>query len=244
MKKGIKVLDRGFVRLVDFMGGDGAVVQAARVSYGGGSKGEEKDRELINYLMKHGHETPFEMSVFKFHVKCPIFVMRQWIRHRIASYNEISGRYTEFQDGEMHVPDSLRIQDTQNRQGSCGDFGGVDSKPFVESIDLHNQRSWELYQSMLRAGVAREQARMVLPLSLYTEFYWTINVRSLMNFLKLRTDSHAQKEIRDYANIILGMFKEKMPWSHEAFVKHYLKGGEYDSSRAVVTESKGSSEKV
>ena len=214
-----KVLDKGFVRLVDFMGGDQAVVQAARVSLGQGSKGEEKDRQLIHYLLQHGHETPFEQSVFKFHVKCPIFVARQWFRHRFASYNEISGRYTEMED-EFYVPARFRKQLSKDYLYEDLD---EDTNQFLqERMTSAFQKSYRLYQVLLAKGVAKEQARIVLPLALYTQFYWTVNARSLMNFLRLRADVHAQWEIRAYANVIIEIYHQKMPWCHEAFGKYCL----------------------
>jgi len=214
-----KLLDKGFVRLVDFMGGDRAVVQAARVSHGQKSKGEEKDRNLIEYLLRHGHETPFEHAVFKFHIKCPIFVARQWFRHRWASYNEISGRYTEM-PCEFYVPDHFRTQKAKNY--AYEDLSPSHVKDLREKIERHYHISYELYEEMLRRGVAKEMARIVLPLALYTQFYWTVNARSLMNFLKLRTDVHAQYEIRVYAEKIREIFQQKMPWTFEAFKKHIL----------------------
>jgi thymidylate synthase (FAD) len=218
----IAVLDKGFVRLVEFMGGDQGVVDAARVSYGGKSKGEEADRKLIAYLLKHKHETPFEHSVFKFHVKTPIFVMRQWIRHRMASYNEISARYTEVKD-EFYIPTQWRAQDVKNKQGSVAsptlDHAAL-TKTFAAQIDS----AMAAYKDLLGQGVARELARMVLPVNSYTEFYWTINARSLMNFLSLRADVHAQWEIQQYAEAISESFKAKMPWTYDAFLQFVWKG--------------------
>jgi thymidylate synthase (FAD) len=213
------VLDKGFVRLVDFMGGDIAVVEAARVSFGQGSKGEKKDRLLIDYLLGHGHETPFEQSVFKFHVKCPIFVSRQWFRHRWSSYNEISGRYTEFKE-EFYVPDHLRTQAGDDYRFSLLDGEGVPE--LRKEIEHSILRQYELYQRLLAAGVAKEQARVVLPVSMYTQFYWSVNARSLMNFIKLRDDEHAQHEIRQYARSIREIFAAKMPWTYEAFNKYNI----------------------
>ncbi|MEK7743342.1 MAG: FAD-dependent thymidylate synthase, partial [Elusimicrobiota bacterium] len=180
----IRVLDKGFVRLVETMGGDRGVVQAARVSYGGGSKGSEQDRKLIEYLLKHQHMTPFEQAVFKFHVSCPIFVMRQWIRHRMSSTNEISARYTEVQD-EYYVPSAWRGQDLKNKQGSSA-APSLDHPALTAAYDEQMRSSLAAYRKLLAAGVARELARMVLPVSLYTQFYWTVNARSLMHFLGLR----------------------------------------------------------
>ncbi len=218
----IKVLDKGFVRLINFMGGDETVVLAARVSTGKGLKGEEQDRKLINYLMKHKHETPFEHSVFQFHISCPLFVARQWFRHRVASYNERSGRYVEYED-EFYLPQRLRLQAKSNKQAS--EFGEIPNEPeLIAMIQETYDLVYERYKKLLAAGVARELARAILPLSLYTQFYWTINARSLMNFINLRADVGAQWEIRQYAEAIAKIFKAKMPWTWEAFVQHVWRG--------------------
>jgi len=209
------VLDKGFVRLVEFMGGDRAVVQAARVSVGQGLKTPEKDRRLINYLMKHEHGTPFEHAVFKFHVKSPIFVAREWFRHRMASYNEISQRYVEVKD-EFYVPDRLRKPAKGNKQASeFTDF--PDEGEIIKKIEETYRTVYQAYRELLERGVARELARIVLPLGIYTQFYWTVNARSLMNFLRLREAPDAQWEIRQYAKVILRIFHEKMPWTSEAW---------------------------
>ena len=211
----IPLLDRGFVKLVDFMGSDLRAVNAARVSFGGVSKGEEKDKALIKYLMEHEHLSPFEHCTFQFHIKCPIFVARQWMRHRIASYNEVSARYTQVKD-EFYIPTEFRIQDTHNKQGSVAskDLNNEELlKIYTESIEA----SYQAYQKLLEAGVAREMARGLLPVSQYTQFYWTVNARSLLNFIHLRADDHAQYEIRVYAQAIEKIFKEKLPWSWAAF---------------------------
>lgn len=216
------VLDKGFVRLVDFMGGDQGVVDSARVSYGGKARGEEADKKLIAYLLKHKHETPFEHSVFKFHVKTPIFVMRQWIRHRIASTNEISARYTEVKD-EFYIPEKWRAQDVKNKQGSVA-APALDHQELTAKFDAQIKACLKLYREMLGAGVAREMARMILPVNAYTEFYWTINARSLMNFISLRADVHAQWEIQQYAEAIADYFKQKMPWTYDAYLRSVWKG--------------------
>ena len=215
-----QILDKGFVRLVDFMGGDSAVVQAARVSLGQLSKGENRDKKLIDYLLQNRHETPFEQTIFKFHIKCPIFIARQWFRHRMASYNEISGRYTEMSE-EFFLPKTLRYQKSKNYEYE--DFEGKASDDLLQDIENYYKDSYNIYKKLLANGIAKEQARIVLPLALYTQFYWTINARSLMNFLILRVEKHAQAEIRQYANAILDMFKHKMPWTFNAFEKYYLK---------------------
>ncbi|MBI3553909.1 MAG: FAD-dependent thymidylate synthase [Elusimicrobia bacterium] len=218
----IPVLDKGFVRLVEFMGGDQGVVDSARVSYGGKSRGEEADRKLIAYLLKHQHMTPFEHSVFKFHVSCPIFVMRQWIRHRMASYNEISARYTEVKD-EFYVPPKWRAQDVKNKQGSLP-APALDHEDLTKKFETQIKNALALYREMLAAGVAREMARMILPVNAYTQFYWTINARSLMNFVTLRADVHAQWEIQQFAEALASCFQEKMPWTYDAFLKSVWKG--------------------
>jgi thymidylate synthase (FAD) len=218
----VKVLDKGFVRLVDFMGGDQGVVDAARVSYGGKSKGAEADRKLIAYLLKHKHESPFEHSFFKFHVKTPVFVMRQWIRHRMASYNEISARYTEVKD-EFYVPAKWRAQDLKNKQGSVS-AAALDHAALTERFQKEIDSALKCYKDLLAAGVAREMARMVLPVNMYTEFYWTVNARALMNFVSLRADAHAQWEIQQYGEALADSFREKMPWTWEAYLRYVWKG--------------------
>lgn len=218
----IPVLDKGFIRLVEFMGGDQGVVDSARVSYGGKSKGAEQDRKLIVYLLKHSHMTPFEHSVFKFHVSCPIFVMRQWIRHRMASYNEISARYTEMKD-EFYIPSAWRAQDLKNKQGSVK-TPELDHHAMTARFKAQVEASLKCYRELLSAGAAREMARMILPVNLYTQFYWTINARSLMNFIILRADAHAQWEIQQYAQVLARFFAQKMPWTWEAFLAHAWNG--------------------
>lgn len=215
----VKVLDKGFVKLVDFIGGDMRAVESARVSFGGESKGQDRDKKLLQYLVEHDHWTPFEHSVFQFHVKCPIFVARQWMRHRMASYNEISARYTEVKE-EFYVPEKFRAQDTVNRQGSLAS-GALDNAALLREYENSLKNSYETYEKLIKKGVAREMARMALPVSQYTQYYWTVNARSLLNFLRLRMEQHAQHEIREYANVIAGIFREKMPWTWEAFDKLY-----------------------
>ncbi len=216
-----KVLDAGLVRLVGFMGGDNAVVEAARVSYGKGVTEAERDRKLIHFLLANRHETPFEHSVFKFHIKCPIFVARQWFRHRMSSYNEISGRYTKMKE-ECCLPENLRTQKARNYV-----YETVEpelNKELRDKIQDHYDKTFELYNELLEKGVAKEHARIILPLALYTQFYWTINARSLMNFLSLRSDIHAQGEIREYADVIGQIFLENMPYTYEAFLRYVVNG--------------------
>ncbi|MCX7905131.1 MAG: FAD-dependent thymidylate synthase [Elusimicrobiales bacterium] len=216
-----KVLDKGFVKLIDFIGSDEKVVLAARVSFNLKTKGEEKDRKLIEYLLKHEHFTPFEHCVFQFHIKCPIFVARQWMRHRWGSYNEVSARYTEVND-EFYIPEKFRIQDIKNKQGSIISEN-LNHEEIKKTYQETIENSYKKYLELLSKGVAREMARMLLPVASYTQFYWTVNARSLLNFLKLRLDEHAQHEIREYAKVISKIFEEKMPWTWEFFNKVYAK---------------------
>ncbi len=216
------VLDRGFIALVEFGGGDEMVVKAARISYGKELKGKEQDRKLINYMMRHNHGTPFEHSFFIFHVKAPIFVARQWFRHRIGSFNEISGRYVEYAE-EFYIPQKLRVPHPQNKQASVeAEIEG--EKELIRLYENSIKSSYESYKKLIHSGVAREIARAVLPLALYTQFYWTVNPRSLMNFINLRVSEDAQWEIRQYAERIVFFFKDKMPWTFSAFVQYGFSG--------------------
>lgn len=213
------VLDKGFIKLVDFMGGDQRAVESARVTFGSESKGELRDKKLIEYLLANGHQSPFEHSVFQFHVKCPIFVARQWLRHRMASYNEISARYTEVKE-EFYVPEKFRAEDRVNRQGSV-ESSALDNDRLLGLYKDSLEASYAAYRTLLESGAAREMARMALPVAQYTQFHWTVNARSLMNFLTLRMHPHAQLEIRVYAEAIAEIFKAEMPWTWEAFVKNH-----------------------
>jgi thymidylate synthase (FAD) len=209
------VLDKGFVDLIDSMGSDLSIVRAARVSYGKTSSDPEKDKKLIKFLLNNDHGTPFEHTSFTFHVKAPIFVVRQWMRHRIGnSFNEISGRYTEMKE-EFYLPTTLRTQVSKNYEYQTL----MDSVNSLEKIEAHYEATFKLYKELLELGVAKEQARAILPLGLYTEFYWTVNARSLMHFISLRLDPHAQEEIREYAVALLEYFKEVLPWTAEAFLE-------------------------
>ncbi len=174
--------------------------------------------------MEHGHETPFEHIVFTFHVKAPLFVTRQWFRHRIGSFNEISQRYTEVKEEEFYVPDNVRVNISEDRQKSVEVEDTALLESIRESIQKACEESYRVYKELLNKGVARELARVVLPLSTYTQFYWTVNARSLMNFLSLRADSHAQWEIQQYALVIAEFFKETCPWTYDAFIKFTYKG--------------------
>lgn len=212
------VLDRGFIALVDFMGGDLQVVKSARVSRGKDIKTEDEDRRLINFMMRHGHGSPFEHSVFIFHVKLPIFVARQWMRHRMCSYNEKSGRAVEFQD-EFYIPSGLRAQ-----EGKQSSHPAKFDPELVKLIENATKSCYESYKKLIEAGVAKELARIILPINLYTEFYWTINARSLMNFLNQRCSEDAQWEIREYATRTALIFREKMPWTFSAFLEYGFTG--------------------
>jgi thymidylate synthase (FAD) len=213
------VLDHGEVVLVDHMAGDHKVYGAARVSTGkrpeDASKGEAADRGLIAYLMRNGHGTPFEHATFQWFIKAPIFVAREWQRHRMASYNEQSGRYMEFEP-EFYVPDHLREPDPANRQSACR--SEATGSPILPELRTSMVRDFEMYRFLLDRGVAREMARMVLPVSTYTRFWFTVNARSLMNFLALRNAPAAQWEIQQYAEALEADFAQIMPWTHAAFV--------------------------
>ena len=215
----IRLLDHGFVRLVDYMGGDAAIVQAARVSYGRGTRKASEDQALIRYLLRNRHTTPFEMVDLKLHVKAPIFVARQWLRHRTASVNELSGRYSILPD-DMYLPDDTQIsfQSTDNRQGRSTVQVDPALKARVRELLLAGQReSYAAYQELLDAGIARELARIALPVSVYTEWYWKINLHNLFHFLELRADPHAQAEIRLYAEAICLIAQRVAPVAYDAF---------------------------
>ncbi|HET7412459.1 MAG TPA: FAD-dependent thymidylate synthase [Pararhizobium sp.] len=224
----VPVLDHGFVRTIDYMGDDSAVVQAARVSYGKGTKKVSEDRGLIRYLMRHHHTTPFEMCSIKFHVKLPIFVARQWIRHRTASVNEYSARYSVL-DNEFYIPapDQLAAQSTSNRQGRGLVLSGQEAARVLELLREDAERTHRNYAWMLneagdddRLGLARELARMDLTLNTYTQWYWKTDLHNLFHFLQLRADSHAQYEIRVYADAMLKIVEAWVPLCHEAYLEY------------------------
>lgn len=220
------VLNKGFVRLVDYMGGDARIVQSARVSYGAGTKSVREDTALIDYLLRNKHTSPFEQVVLTFHIKTPIFVARQWIRHRTARLNEISGRYSVMAD-EFYVPNigDVRPQSKTNKQGrSSEDIAESAQTDFIRSLEVDQQTLYARYQGYIEGDVARELARVNLPLSLYTEFYWQIDLHNLFHFLKLRLDSHAQKEIRDYGIALAECAKAVAPMAYAAFENHLLNG--------------------
>jgi thymidylate synthase (FAD) len=233
----LPVLDHGFVRVIDYMGDDAAVVQAARVSYGRGTKQVSTDRGLINYLMRHRHTSPFEMCELKLHVKLPIFVARQWIRHRTANVNEYSARYSIL-DREFYVPapEHLAAQSAANRQGRGEVLDGAEAEAVLCALRDEAARAFERYREMLnededgatvdpgRRGLARELARIALPLSTYTQWYWKIDLHNLLHFLGLRADPHAQYEIRAYADVLLDVVRRWVPLTCEAFENHVLGG--------------------
>ena len=234
----IKVLDHGFVRVIDYMGDDSAIVQAARVSYGKGTKQVNQDKGLINYLMRHWHSTPFEMCEIKFHVKLPIFVARQWIRHRTANVNEYSARYS-IMDKEFYIPEPAQLapQSKQNHQGRGGDtLSPAESARVLEILKGDAEQVYDHYQELMgqqdetlahdndRQGIARELARMNLTLNYYTQWYWKIDLHNLMHFLMLRADPHAQYEIRVYADAMIDVVKKWVPFAFDAFEEHRLHG--------------------
>ncbi|MBS1724397.1 MAG: FAD-dependent thymidylate synthase [Armatimonadetes bacterium] len=218
----IKVLDKGFVRMVDYLGGDQRIVQAARVSYGGGTKSFRQDRGLIHYLIRNEHTSPFEQVVLTFHCKMPVFVARQWVRHRTARLNEISGRYSVMRD-EFYVPETgqMRGQSTDNKQARSDEVVDGASGMVKQMID-DQAVLYSHYEQMLEAGLAREIARANLPLSLYTEWYWQCDLHNLFHFLALRMDAHAQYEIRVYAEAMAKCAQAVAPIAYEAFEEHRL----------------------
>ncbi len=233
----IPVLDHGFVRVIDYMGDDAAVVQAARVSYGKGTKKISDDAGLINYLLRHRHTTPFEMCEIKYHVKLPIFVARQWIRHRTANVNEYSARYSVL-DREFYVPeeDHLAAQSSSNRQGRGNILGGKEAKRVLDILQEDAQMTYDHYIEMLneseegniidvsKEGLARELARINLTLSTYTQWYWKTDLHNLLNFLSLRADTHAQYEIRVYADAMMETLRRWCPITFQSFSDHRVEG--------------------
>lgn len=234
----IELLDHGFVRVVDYMGDDGAIVQAARVSYGRGTKKVSEDTGLIRYLMRHRHSTPFEMCEIKFHVKLPVFVARQWIRHRMANVNEYSARYSIL-DREFYLPDPEQVsaQSVSNRQGRAE---ALSPEKAAEVLDLLRQdaaRCYDNYETMLDPegyGLARELARMNLTLNTYTQWYWKIDLHNLLHFLSLRADSHAQYEIRVYAEAMLDVLRAWVPITASAFEEYRLGAFTFSSGMLAV----------
>jgi thymidylate synthase (FAD) len=229
LDKELKVHKHGFVRLVDYMGSDQSIVQAARVSYGAGTKSVREDRGLIRYLLRHDHTTPFEMVVLKFHIKAPIFVVRQWARHRTASTNEESGRYSIMKE-EFHEPEweDVGFQSKNNKQGrSSEEVPPEVVGQFLKFLKEDRESAYAHYQQFLEDNVARELARIVLPLSLYSQFYWQMNLHNLFHFLRLRLDPHAQKEIRDFAQQVAACAQAVAPIAWEAFEEYKLHGAAF-----------------
>ena len=245
----ISVLDHGFIRVVDYMGEDSSIVQAARVSYGKGTKKVSTDSGLIKYLMRHRHTTPFEMCEIKYHVKLPIFVARQWIRHRTANVNEYSARYSIL-DKEFYLPskEHLAAQSKNNRQGRGNLINGKQADAILDMLKQDAERTYKNYEEMLnerfdgttideaKDGLARELARMNLTLNTYTQWYWKTDLLNLLNFLNLRADNLAQYEIRAYADVMLETVKKWVPIAYEAFVDYRVGGLELSSKSKLVIE--------
>ncbi len=235
----IPILDHGFIRVIDYMGDDTSIVQAARVSYGKGTKKVSTDSGLIKYLMRHWHSTPFEMCEIKYHVKLPIFIARQWIRHRTANVNEYSARYSIL-DKEFYLPSAkhLAAQSQSNRQGRGEILEGENTKKVLDLLKGDAEQTYNNYEKMLNerydgsvidkdgTGLARELARMNLTLNTYTQWYWKTDLLNLMNFLRLRADHHAQYEIRAYADVMLDTVKKWVPITYEAFMDYRVGGTE------------------
>jgi thymidylate synthase (FAD) len=237
LHKPIKILDHGFIRVVDYMGNDSSIVQAARVSYGAGTKKSSQDKGLISYLMRHYHNTPFEMCDIKFHIKLPMFIARQWIRHRTASVNEYSARYSILgKDFYMPEADQMAVQSKANMQGRGDLLSPEEAKKVSDLLREDSETCYKHYTEMLNEDAegntinednpkfARELARMNLTMNYYTEWYWKINLHNLLNFIRLRADDHAQYEIRVYAQAMLDIVKKWVPFTYEAFDEHRMNG--------------------
>ena len=232
--KALPVLDHGFVRVIDYMGDDAAICQAARVSYGRGTKSVQNDEGLIRYLMRHWHSTPFEMCEIKLHVKLPVFVARQWIRHRTANVNEYSARYSIL-DREFYIPEPSHVnaQSVVNNQGRGGVLEGAEAARVLEILKSDSNRAYDNYEAMIaetgpdgepQDGLARELARMNLPSNIYTQWYWKVDLHNLFHFLRLRADAHAQYEIRVYADAICNVVADWVPAAYRAFEDYRLGG--------------------
>ena len=227
--KAIPVLDHGFVRVIDYMGDDAAITQAARVSYGKGTKSVQNDEGLIRYLMRHWHSTPFEMCELKLHVKLPVFVARQWIRHRTANVNEYSARYSIL-DREFYIPapEDLAAQSVVNNQGRGEALVGEEADRVLRYLKDDSMRAYDHYEEMIsdegQKGLARELARMNLPANIYTQWYWKVDLHNLFHFLRLRADAHAQYEIRVYADAICEVVRDWVPFAYKAFEDYRLGG--------------------
>ena len=253
----IPVLDHGFIRVVDYMGNDTSIVQAARVSYGKGTKKVNTDAGLIKYLMRHWHSTPFEMCEIKYHVKLPIFIARQWIRHRTANVNEYSARYSIL-DKEFYLPqqEHLAAQSQINRQGRGDTLKGEQAKQVLDLLKKDAEQTYNNYEKMLnerydgrivdenKVGLARELARMNLTLNTYTQWYWKTDLLNLMNFLRLRADDHAQYEIRAYADAMLDTLKKWVPTTYEAFMDYRVGGTEVSAKGKIIIKKLINGEKI
>ena len=243
------ILDHGFIRVIDYMGNDSSIVQAARVSYGKGTKQVSTDSGLIKYLMRHWHSTPFEMCEIKYHVKLPIFIARQWIRHRTANVNEYSARYSIL-DKEFYLPspEHLAAQSSSNRQGRGNIIEGKQAEKVLNLLKNDAEQTYDNYETMLNqrydgstvdeneVGLARELARMNLTLNTYTQWYWKTDLLNLMNFLRLRADHHAQYEIRIYAEAMLDTLKKWVPITYEAFMDYRVGGTEVSAKGKAVIQ--------
>ena len=253
----IPVLDHGFIRVIDYMGDDTSIVQAARVSYGKGTKKVSTDSGLIKYLMRHWHSTPFEMCEIKYHVKLPIFIARQWIRHRTANVNEYSARYSIL-DKEFYLPspEHLAAQSKNNRQGRGNIIEGDQAKKVLNLLKKDAEQTYDNYEMMLNerydgsvidekeTGLARELARMNLTLNTYTQWYWKTDLLNLMNFLRLRVDHHAQYEIRAYADVMLATLKKWTPITYDAFMDYRVGGTEVSAKGKIIIQKLIKGEKV
>jgi thymidylate synthase (FAD) len=231
LDKEFPVLDKGFVRLVDYMGGDARIVQAARVSYGAGTKSFREDSALIDNLLRQEHTSPFEQVILTFHVKLPIFVARQWIRHRTARVNEVSGRYSVMKD-DFYLPAAAAVamQSADNKQGrASGSLPEDAARSYISRMEAGQRAAYEEYSALIEAGLARELARIDLPLSLYTEWYWQIDLHNLFRFISLRLDLHAQLEIREYARVLLDMARAVAPAACASFENHILGGTRFSA---------------
>ena len=253
----IPALDHGFVRVIDYMGDDSSIVQSARVSYGKGTKQVSTDAGLIKYLMRHWHSTPFEMCEVKYHIKLPIFIARQWIRHRTANVNEYSARYSIL-DKEFYLPneENLAAQSSSNRQGRGDVLEGSQAQEVLKLLKNDSERTYNNYETMLnerfdgttidenKKGLARELARMNLTLNTYTQWYWKTDLLNLMNFLRLRADSHAQYEIRVYADIMLDTVKKWVPITYDAFMDYRVGGTEVSAKGKLIIKKLINGEKT
>ena len=255
--KPIEVLDHGFIRVIDYMGDDSSIVQSARVSYGKGTKKISNDKGLIKYLMRHRHSTPFEMCEIKFHIKLPIFIARQWIRHRTANVNEYSARYSIL-DKEFYIPsaENLAAQSAINNQGRGDALTDDEASNVIQILKKDAEQTYSNYETLLnessegniidesKSGIARELARMNLTLNTYTQWYWKIDLNNLLHFLALRADDHAQYEIRVYADAMLEIVKKWVPLTYEAFEDYRIGGTELSAKEVNLMRKLLKGEKV